>query len=219
MLNEPHSLREFDRAMQGVNDTLTQMASYCLTAMDSAFDAVLSRCEEAANRTIADDDQIDNCELILDRQILEIQASFGPVAGDLRIILTAMNLSTPLERIGDECVGIARKALLLIAAPTIRDVLIVEPVYLKMRGLLSNLMDSFLSKNFIKAKKCLATCDELETDAGILSEKMILLAEKEPGSIASFSQLVLIARSMTNMIDKMRRICVDILSMEDEQGQ
>ena len=57
---------------------------------------------------IADDDRIDGRYLEVHQGILSLLALQAPVAGDLRIVAALLHLISHVERMGDQCVNIAK---------------------------------------------------------------------------------------------------------------
>ena len=63
---------------------------------------------ELAELVIADDDRIDGRYLEVHQSILTLLATQGPVATDLRLIAALLHLIKSVERMGDQCVNIAK---------------------------------------------------------------------------------------------------------------
>ena len=57
---------------------------------------------------IADDDRIDGRYLEVHQGVLSLLALQAPVAGDLRIVAALLHLISHVERMGDQCVNIAK---------------------------------------------------------------------------------------------------------------
>jgi phosphate transport system protein len=73
-----------------------------------AMDAV-SRCDAALAATVvADDHPIDLRYLDIHRDVITLLASQAPVAGDLRLVAALLHIVWCLERMGDQCVNIAK---------------------------------------------------------------------------------------------------------------
>ncbi len=54
------------------------------------------------------DDELDNCYLEIDRGVESLLARQTPVAVDLRLVLAILHINLHLERMGDQCVTIAK---------------------------------------------------------------------------------------------------------------
>ena len=57
---------------------------------------------------IADDDRIDGRYLEVHQGILSLLALQAPVAGDLRLVAALLHVIKHVERMGDQCVNIAK---------------------------------------------------------------------------------------------------------------
>ena len=89
-----------DRALEGldmVNNTLKR-----------AVEACENQDVELAEMVIADDDRIDGRYLEIHQSILALLARQAPVATDLRLISALLHLIRHVERMGDQCVNIAK---------------------------------------------------------------------------------------------------------------
>jgi phosphate transport system protein len=77
-------------------------------ALDRALETVQQRDIELASMVIADDDRIDGRYLEVQQGILSLLALQAPVAGDLRIVAALLHVMKNIERMGDQCVNIAK---------------------------------------------------------------------------------------------------------------
>jgi phosphate transport system protein len=77
-------------------------------ALDRALETIQHRDVELASMVIADDDRIDGRYLEVQQGILSLLALQAPVAGDLRIVAALLHAMKNIERMGDQCVNIAK---------------------------------------------------------------------------------------------------------------
>jgi phosphate transport system protein len=77
-------------------------------ALDRAVEAVENQDVELAELVIASDDVIDGRYLEIHQSILTLLATQAPVAGDLRLIAALLHVMKNIERMGDQCVNIAK---------------------------------------------------------------------------------------------------------------
>lgn len=77
-------------------------------ALDRAIEAVQHQDVELAAMVIADDDRIDGRYLEVHQGILSLIARQAPVAGDLRLVAALLHVIRHVERMGDQCVTIAK---------------------------------------------------------------------------------------------------------------
>jgi phosphate transport system protein len=79
-----------------------------VASLDRAMETVQHRDIELAELVIADDDRIDGRYLEVHQAILTLLATQAPVATDLRLISALLHVMKCMERMGDQCVNIAK---------------------------------------------------------------------------------------------------------------
>jgi phosphate transport system protein len=79
-----------------------------VSSLDRALETVQHRDVELAELVIADDDRIDGRYLEVHQAILTLLATQAPVATDLRLISALLHVMKCLERMGDQCVNVAK---------------------------------------------------------------------------------------------------------------
>jgi phosphate transport system protein len=79
-----------------------------VTTLDRTLEALHHRDIELAAIVIADDDRIDGRYLEVHQGILSLLALQAPVAGDLRLVAALLHTIKHIERMGDQCVNIAK---------------------------------------------------------------------------------------------------------------
>jgi phosphate transport system protein len=77
-------------------------------ALDRALETVQHQDVELAGMVIADDDRIDGRYLEVHQGVLSLLALQAPVAGDLRIVAALLHMMKNIERMGDQCVNMAK---------------------------------------------------------------------------------------------------------------
>ncbi len=79
-----------------------------VTTLDRTMEAMEHRDIELAAIVIADDDRIDGRYLEVHQGILSLLALQAPVASDLRVVAALLHVIKHAERMGDQCVNIAK---------------------------------------------------------------------------------------------------------------
>jgi phosphate transport system protein len=79
-----------------------------VAALDRTVEAVQHQDIELAELVVADDDVIDGRYLEIHQSILTLLATQAPVATDLRLISALLHVMKNIERMGDQCVNIAK---------------------------------------------------------------------------------------------------------------
>jgi phosphate transport system protein len=89
-----------ERALDGL-DLVVQ-------ALDRTIEAVQHQDTELAQLIIAEDDVLDGRYLEIHQRLLTMIATQAPVASDLRLISALLHVMKNMERMGDQCVNIAK---------------------------------------------------------------------------------------------------------------
>jgi phosphate transport system protein len=90
-------------------------------SLERAVEAVQHADVELAAMVIADDDRVDGRFLEVHQSILSLLARQAPVAGDLRTIAALLHVIKHVERMGDQCVNIAKLVPLAGHEPPVDD--------------------------------------------------------------------------------------------------
>jgi phosphate transport system protein len=88
--------------------------------LDRVLEALRHQDVELAQMVIADDDRVDGRYLEVHQGILSLLALQAPVAGDLRLVAALLHLIKHIERMGDQCVNIAKMIPLSGYQPPVR---------------------------------------------------------------------------------------------------
>jgi len=79
-----------------------------IAALDRSLEALKHQDVELAALVIDDDDRIDGRYLEVHQGILSLLAREAPVAGDLRVVAALLHVIKHIERMGDQCVNVAK---------------------------------------------------------------------------------------------------------------
>ena len=113
----PHfqeQLRELEEAALGGLDIV-------LGQIDRTIEALDHIDVELAEFVVLDDDRVDGRYLEVHQGVLSLLALQAPVAGDLRIVAALLQVIKNIERMGDQCVNIAKLIPLSGHEPPVQD--------------------------------------------------------------------------------------------------
>lgn len=106
-----HTDRSYEDELNELRQALLMMAGRVEDMMTRALEALQSGDNKLARKTIDRDAAVNQAEIDIDDLCLQILARRQPMASDLRLIATALKMSTDLERIGDLAVNICERAI------------------------------------------------------------------------------------------------------------
>jgi len=92
-----------------------------IAQLDRVMEALRHQDIELAQIVIHDDDRVDGRYLEVHQGVLSLLALQAPVAGDLRIVAALLHVIKHVERMGDQCVNIAKMLPLSGHKPPVRE--------------------------------------------------------------------------------------------------
>jgi len=136
------ALKELEQQTLGGLDLVTQQ-------LDRALEAVNYQDAELAGLVVADDDRIDGRYLEVHQGVLSLLARQAPVATDLRIVAALLHMIRCIERMGDQCVNIAKLVPLSgYESPKDKDILdAIERMGRHARQQVAQAKEAFATRN------------------------------------------------------------------------
>src|ERR1700716_775197 len=104
----PHGRAHFQQQLQQLEANALGGLDLILEQLDRVLEALSHQDVELAQMVIADDDRVDGRYLEVHQGILSLLALQAPVAGDLRLVAALLHMIKHIERMGDQCVNIAK---------------------------------------------------------------------------------------------------------------
>ena len=150
------TLRELEQQTLGGMDMVIQQ-------LDRALESLSYQDVELAGMVVADDDRIDGRYLEVHQGILSLLARQAPVAGDLRIVAALLHTLRCIERMGDQCVNIAKLVPLSgHEAPKDKDILdLIERMGQLARSQVVEAKEAFASRSAEMARDLLRQDSEV----------------------------------------------------------
>jgi phosphate transport system protein len=100
----------YHEELDSLSDRLVEMTRLVRSAMARAVTALLDADLRLSEEVISGDEHINKIDAELEETVFDLMARQQPVAGDLRMVVTALRMSGDLERMGDLAVHIAKTA-------------------------------------------------------------------------------------------------------------
>ena len=149
-------LKELEQQTLGGLDLVIQQ-------LDRALESISYQDVELAGMVVADDDRIDGRYLEVHQGILSLLARQAPVAGDLRIVAALLHMLRCIERMGDQCVNIAKLVPLSgHESPKDKDILdAIERMGQLARSQVADAKEAFAGRNADLARDLLRQDSEI----------------------------------------------------------
>jgi phosphate transport system protein len=112
--------QHFQQQLQELEERALGGLDIIVEQLDRVLEALGHQDVELAQMVIADDDRVDGRYLEVHQGILSLLALQAPVAGDLRVVAALLHVMKNIERMGDQCVNIAKLIPLSGYEPPVR---------------------------------------------------------------------------------------------------
>lgn len=191
--------RIFDSELDKLTRKVVEMCSQVNQQVNDALNALVNSDIKLAKKVIANDMEIDNLDVKIDRLCQKIFALQQPVARDLRYILSALKINNDLERVGDHAVSISKR---------------IEPLE-DYRQLVSELgivevanETSLLFSDVLKLVELhdLQFCKEIYRKSATLKEACEEIADKVLNEMMHKSEVVVVASNILIIVNLIERI-------------
>ncbi len=189
------TLRELEEQTLGAMDMVVNQ-------LDRALESLSYQDVELAGMVVADDDRIDGRYLEVHQGILSLLARQAPVAGDLRVVAALLHTLRCIERMGDQCVNIAKLVPLSgYEAPKDKDILdAIERMGQRARQQVAEAKDAFASRNVELARDLVRQDSEInKLNRKIFRRAVDIGGEEEVREWSMF--MVLVARCLERIGD------------------
>ena len=103
-----HARVHFQDELRGLEEQALGALDMVVNTLDRTLEALEHQDIELASIVVNDDDRIDGRFLEVHQGILSLLALQAPVAGDLRTVAALLHVIKHAERMGDQCVNIAK---------------------------------------------------------------------------------------------------------------
>ncbi|MDP2484053.1 MAG: phosphate signaling complex protein PhoU [Candidatus Palauibacterales bacterium] len=203
--------RHFDEELTRLKDRLLQMSGAVQEAVDRAVRAVLERNDDAAQRVIARDPDIDALEIEIEETVTNLLALHQPMARDLRLLLAALKISNDLERVGDHAVNISICATRLTEYRMIAP----EPELVEMgrlaREMLAQSIDAFVRADADAGRAVCRRDDQVDALHRSMFRILITHMAEDPHTIGAAMELFLVSRNLERVADLATNIAEDVV--------
>jgi len=209
MIAAKHILGTFDEALSALRNNVLMMAGLTERSLERAMKGLFDRNDDLCATTIADDEEIDQLEKQIDKDGVDILLRFQPVASDLRRVVSAMKLSSNLERMADQATTIARRARKLNRHPPLPEVELIRPMYDHAMSMFKDSVDAFTREDVELGRAVVSRDERLDDLNRAASDKLVERMGRDPGQLRGYLNLIFIGRCLERVGDHATNIAED----------
>ena len=201
----------FHQGLDELRSKLLAMGGMAEQAIERATAAYYKRDAKLCQAVFDGEQKINAIEREIDEQALDLLAMQQPMAVDLRFITAIMKINADLERVGDQAVNIAERALAISKEPVVELPVDIPRMAATVSGMVRRALESFLDGKTELAEAVLKMDDIVDR---MNKENYVLLAErmhKEPSLIGPALNALLVSRNLERVADHATNIAEDVI--------
>jgi phosphate transport system protein len=196
-----HIVSAYSEELERLSAEIMKMGGIVETMIADASRALGANDLELAKEVVARDPLVDAIEADAERQIVSIIARRQPMGHDLRMILSAMKISSELERIGDLSKNIAKRAQRLdenVNAEMRNAIMrMAQPVARQ----LNDVLNAYASASADKALAVWGSDDDIDNHYNSVFREMLTYLIEDPRRISAGAHMLFMAKNLERIGD------------------
>jgi phosphate transport system protein len=202
-----HTVSSFDNDLAQLERRVLEMGGLAESQLQGGMAALMKRDIEAAERIIARDAELDECERKIEASALSIIARRQPLANDLRYVFGNVKIAGSLERIGDYAKNIAKRTLILARHSRVQVPQDMAALGASAQRTVRDVMDSFTTRDAQKAEMVWQHDHEIDDLVARVMRQVIsrmsqeMLKSKDADEIQCSTHLLFITKNLERVGD------------------
>jgi phosphate transport system protein len=212
MMDEQHIASAFDRDLEGIQARIMKMGGLVEEAIMKSARSLENRDVELAETVRRGDKAIDALDELINEETARLIALRSPTAGDLRLVLTVMRISTNLERIGDYSKNIAKRTGVLSQVPAVNDsASALRRMAREVERMLKDALDAYIQRDVELAQDVITRDHEVDQMYNALFREFLTFMMEDPRNITPCMHLHFIGKNIERMGDHVTAIAEQVI--------
>jgi phosphate transport system protein len=196
-----HNL-QFHSELDALEQRLLAIVSKAETMVEMSVTSVIANDELLANQVIAMDEGIDLENFEIHQAWTTLMARFQPMGSDLRRMAVLLHLNITFERMGDQCVNIAKMGRFSADLPSSDRILaILQEMSDLVRPMIRTAIEAFVRKDVDEAR-LLPSMDEPVDRLNASMYKAAVEVSDDKGVLEWATKMLLVARALERIGDQ-----------------
>lgn len=193
--------RHFDEELKDLKEKILLMGAKVEEQIANSIKALVERNSELSKKVIVNDHQVNAMDVEIDEICLSLIALHQPTAGDLRLITTAMKISTELERMSDLAENIAERALELNEEPQLKPYIDIPRMAEHAQRMVKEALDSFVTRDSQLARKVCRDDDFIDGLTHQIFRELLTYMMENPHSVSRAVRITFVAKYLERVAD------------------
>jgi len=212
-MEREHIIRQYDLELNEIREKLLEMGGKVEVMIANAMKSLVERDSALAEATIAFDHHINHMEVMIDEKCLQVLALRQPAARDLRFLTLALKIVTDLERIGDQCRNIAKRAKELNEEPPLKPYIDLPRMAVAAATMVREALDAFVKGD---AELALKVCKDDAFVDGLndqIQRELLVFMMTDPTTISRAIKVNYVAKCLERVADHATNVAEMVIFM------
>ena len=196
----------FDHELDMLNEELVSMGNLVESSIEAAVSALKTQNVDLARRVVEGDREVNNKEREIEDLAMKLILRQQPVAGDLRLISTALRMITDMERIGDQAADISEITIMLADQTYLKELIHIPQMGDATIKMVRESIDAFVRKDVELAKQVILYDDVVDDLFDVIKEELSGYIRENKGSSEQAIDFMMIAKYFERIGDHAQNI-------------
>ncbi len=211
-----HIVSAYDEDLRQIETLLLEMAGLVEAQIADGVQALITRDVEAGQLVRRKDKQVDAFEARIDELAIRVIATRQPMAVDLRRVVTALKITSSLERIGDYAKNMGKRVEALAEADNIGgSAKLIERMSELVREMMRDVLDAFIARDTAMAYEIRERDEQVDQLHNTMFRELLTYMMERPENITPCMHLLFIAKNVERMGDHTTGIAEQIIYLVD----
>ena len=203
----------FQNLLRGLEQELVGMGEMVIAAINRSVNALKNLDKTEAEKVIADDALINRRRWDIENQCIRLFATQQPVAGDLREIVSFMDLITNLERMADHAKGIATIVVRHDQTSLLKPLIDIPRMAAKACEMIQKSLTAFITQDVAAARAIIEMDNEVDALYDQIFRELLTYMMEDPKTITRAVYLIWVSHNLERIADRVTNICERIIFM------
>jgi len=199
--------KTFETEIQQVKDNVLVLGSMVEQALLDSVEALKKRNIKSAEKIFSEDKEINKKRFEIESQLMVLIATQQPMARDLRVLASTLEIISELERMGDYAKGIANINIRMGDAPLLKPLIDVPRMANKGVDMLHRALTAFVNEDIETAKSLPVEDDEVDALYNQIYRELMTFIIADPKVIERANWLLWVAHNLERFADRVTNIC------------
>ena len=196
-----HTDRAYETQLGKLRSCLLEMGGLVEDQIIQAIRSLTERDAVLARATVERDHTVNRLDVEIDELSMKLIALHQPAARDLRLITTALKITTDLERIGDLATHIAERAIELAAEPPVKPYVDIPRMAALASSMVHRSLDAFVREDVELALEVCSSDDTIDRMHDQLFRELLSFMADDPQAISRTMRLLFVSKYLERVGD------------------